>query len=137
MSKKNQNKNKNKSIKPAPNEDDRVRMKEVEEHEKMADEAGHVYMRFPEDKLYNGVLLYEKDKLCKVPVNMKDRWLKRGGVIVTGDEADMEAAMEREIAASGDMPEGEEPFTHDKSGEVDLSQGDDLAEGDENGDDSL
>ena len=137
MATKHKNKHKDKVIKPPVTEADKSRQKLVQEHEKMADEAGHVYMRFSEDKLYNGELLYSKDKIHKVPVSMKDRWLKRGGVICTQEEVDMEAELEKEIAKSGDLPEGEEPLVHDKSGEVDLTEGEGLEQGDENGDDSL
>lgn len=135
---KKKNKSKNlKSIKPDVTEADKSREKTAQEHEQMADDKGHVYMRFNEDKIYNGDLLYTKDRIHKVPVNMKDRWLKRGGVICTQEEVDMEADLEKEIADSGDLPEGDEPFVHDKSGEVDLTDGQDLDVGNENGDDSL
>ena len=93
---------------------------------------GTVKMRFSEDKTYNGELIYEKDVIYDVPLNMSDRWLKRGGVKVSEDEAEMEAAMEKEIEKTGDMPDdlalGQEEGKQD---------GEDLEEEQESGDDSL
>ncbi len=44
-------------------------------------------MRFGEDKFYTdpNTPLYLKDEIYDVPGNMVDRWLKRGGVIVTDE----------------------------------------------------
>jgi len=114
---------------PASQADD-IKKSAKESFESSPDET--VKMRFSEDKTYNDELMYEKDVIYDVPLNMKDRWLKRGGVIVTEEEAAMEDALEEEIEKTGDMPEGMVKG-QDQSSE----DGEDLEDGKESGDDSL
>lgn len=40
-------------------------------------------MKFTEDKYYNRDVIYTAGKVYDVPDNMVDRWLKRGGEIVS------------------------------------------------------
>ena len=48
-----------------------------------------VKMRFSKDMFYNDttIPLYVKGKIYDVPVRMQDRWIKRGGQILTAEEA--------------------------------------------------
>jgi len=43
-------------------------------------------MKFAEDKFINGKLAFPKGRVCEVPDASVDRWIKRGGEIVTGEE---------------------------------------------------
>lgn len=56
-----------------------------------------VRMRFNADMFYNEECIYQNGKEYDVPLNMVDRWLKRGGIIVKDSR---EALKESETKAS-------------------------------------
>lgn len=46
-----------------------------------------VKMVFHEDKFFNDDIAYEKEKVHEVPLSKKERWQKRGGIILTDAQA--------------------------------------------------
>lgn len=60
--------------------------------------TGFKKMIFRDHAVYNGAILYQKDKIVDVPNAMVDRWLKRGGVLA--DESTLEVVEESDEEGS-------------------------------------
>lgn len=93
-----------------------------------------VRMRFREDKFYSdlNVPLYRKGIIYDVPLDKKDRWVKRGGELVDEDPAP------EEMVAKPDVPLDQTKAEHDTSGAEILDSGEEesLEPAEEKADDS-
>lgn len=70
----------------------------------MKKESGEatVKMVFSEQKFYNdlNVPLYDANKVYDVPLSMRDRWIKRGGQVLSEKEAEAFEKAKAEVAAA-------------------------------------
>lgn len=70
-------------------------------------------MKFFEDKFYNLDLKYKKGETYDVPVEMVDRWLRRGGVLVEDLKPEAKA-QSNESLVSDNKKSDDKPVASDK-----------------------
>lgn len=80
--------------------------------------GGFVKMYFGEAGIYNGVVLYPKDKISDVPKLMANRWLNRGATLISDLPVEVQAPQQ----VDADQEEADAEEQDDKSSETSEEQ---------------